>query len=67
MKKNIGTIDKVVRLALVALIITLYFTHLITGTAAVILGSLSAILALTSIISFCPLYIPLGITTVKKR
>lgn len=65
MKKNIGTIDKVVRLTIIALIITLYFTHLITGSAAVILGSLSAILALTSIISFCPLYLPFGITTKK--
>jgi hypothetical protein len=67
MKKNIGAIDKVVRIAIVVLIATLYFTHQITGTSAVILGSLSAILALTSIISFCPLYIPLGITTAKKK
>lgn len=65
MKKNIGTIDKVVRLAIVALIFTLYFAHQITGTAAVVLGSLSVILILTSLISFCPLYLPFGIKTTK--
>jgi hypothetical protein len=66
MKKNMGTIDKIIRLLLVAGIATLYFTHLITGIAAIILGALAVVFLLTSLVSFCPLYLPFGISTRKK-
>lgn len=67
MKKNMGTIDKVIRILLALVIVVLFFTNVITGTLAIILLILSAIFALTSIISFCPLYLPLGIHTNKKE
>jgi hypothetical protein len=67
MKKNVGAIDKVVRIFLVILIAALYFTHIINGLAAIILGVLAVILLLTSLISFCPIYWPLGISTAKKQ
>lgn len=67
MKKNVGSIDKVIRILMALLVITLYFTQVISGTVAVILLILSAILILTSVISFCPIYWPFGISTDKKR
>jgi Protein of unknown function (DUF2892). len=66
MKKNVGAIDKAVRVFLVALIAVLYFAHVISGVAAIILGVLALILLLTSIISLCPLYLLFGISTAKK-
>jgi hypothetical protein len=66
MKMNIGTIDKIVRLIVVALIATLYVTHQITGVATIILGPFAVVFLLTSIVSFCPFYLPFGISTSRK-
>lgn len=68
MKKNMGKTDKTVRIILAALIAILYFTNVISGTLGLILLVLAAVFVLTSLISFCPLYAPLGINTcsVKK-
>jgi hypothetical protein len=44
----------------------LYLTKQITGLAAIILGIFAIIFLLTSAIGFCPLYVPLKISTRKK-
>ena len=62
-----GTIDKTIRILIAAAIIILYFTHQISGTMAIIGLVLSGIFILTSFISFCPLYLPFGISTRKKE
>ncbi len=67
MKANMGTIDRIVRVLIAGVIIALYFAHVISGTAAIILLALSAIFILTSLISFCPLYLPFKISTKKKE
>lgn len=67
MKKNMGTIDKVVRILIALVIIGLYFANVISGTLAILLLVLSGIFILTSFISFCPLYFPFGISTNKKK
>lgn len=67
MKKNMGSFDKAIRLVVAAVIAILYFTNVIQGTLAVVLGVLAIVFALTSFISFCPLYVPLGINTCKKK
>jgi hypothetical protein len=66
MKKNMGTIDKVIRILVAVTIAILFFTGVITGTVGIILLVLAAVFVLTSLISFCPLYLPLGINTCKK-
>jgi hypothetical protein len=66
MKKNIGTIDKAVRILIAAVVVLLYFTNVISGTLAIILIALSAVLVITSLIGFCPLYLVLGLATKKK-
>lgn len=67
MKKNMGTTDKVIRLLLVLVILGLYFGQVVTGTLGLVLLVLAVVFALTSLISFCPLYLPFGINTCKKK
>ena len=66
MKKNMGTIDKVLRILIALVVIGLYFANVISGIVAIILLIFSAIFIVTSLISFCPLYLPFGINTGKK-
>ncbi len=66
MKKNMGTIDRVVRILVAIVIAVLYFTNQITGTTAIVLLILTGIFIVTSFISFCPLYYPFGISTKGK-
>ena len=67
MKKNMGTIDKVIRILIAAVVAALYFTNVISGTLGIVLLAFAAVFVLTSLISFCPLYLPLGINTGKKQ
>lgn len=63
MKKNMGTTDRIVRLLIAAIIATLYFTNVITGTLGIVLLVFAGVFVLTSFISFCPLYAPFGFRT----
>ena len=67
MKTNVGIIDRAVRILAAFIIIVLYFTHVITGTLAIILLILAGIFILTGLIRFCPLYLPFGINTWNKK
>ena len=67
MKKNVGTIDKVIRILIAVVIAVLFFMHVIAGILGVILLALAAIFVLTSLISFCPIYWPFGISSAKKK
>jgi len=67
MKKNMGTIDKVIRILVAVVVVVLYFTHVISGVLAIILLVLSAIFVVTSLLGFCPLYLPFGLSTRKKE
>ncbi|TAL33628.1 MAG: DUF2892 domain-containing protein [Spirochaetes bacterium] len=67
MKKNMGTIDRIIRTAVAILIAVLYFTGQITGTAAIILGVIAVLFLVTSLLSRCPGYLPFGISTRKAE
>lgn len=67
MKKNMGNIDKTLRLILAALIGILYFTNTISGTLGIVLLIAAIILVLTSFIGVCPLYSVLNIKTLNKK
>ena len=67
MKKNMGSADKIIRIVVAALIALLYFTNVINGTLAIVLGVFALIFVITSFVSFCPLYLPFGISTIKKK
>jgi hypothetical protein len=67
MKKNMGTIDRILRVSVAVVIAILYFTNVISGTVAIVLLALAAIFILTSLISFCPLYLPFGLSSLRKK
>lgn len=60
-----GTTDQIIRILVALVIAGLYFTNQITGTAAIILLILAVVFILTSFMSFCPLYLPFGLSTRK--
>lgn len=62
-----GLADKTIRILIAAVVAILYFTNVLTGTLAIVLLILSGIFILTSLISFCPLYLPFGINTHGKK
>lgn len=67
MKKNMGSVDKVVRILVAIVIVVLYFAQVISGTIAILLLILAGIFVVTSFVSFCPLYKPFGISTRKSN
>lgn len=67
MKKNMGNTDRGIRLVLAVIIAISYGIGMISGTTATILLLLAIVFTLTSFISFCPLYLPFGISTRKNK
>ena len=60
-----GSTDRIIRVVLAVVVAILYFTNLISGTAAIILGILAIVFLLTSAVGFCPLYAPFKFYTKK--
>ncbi|HLP50576.1 MAG TPA: DUF2892 domain-containing protein [Chitinophagales bacterium] len=67
MQSNMGTFDRIMRLIAAAIVIVLYFMNVISGGVAIALLVFAGIFILTSVISFCPLYLPFGISTKAKK
>lgn len=67
MPKNMGLIDRIVRVLLAVAVGVLYLTHQISGLAAIILGIVALVFVITAILGFCPLYLPFGISTKGKK
>lgn len=67
MKKNMGSIDRIIRIIIVLGIVALYYFKVIDGTLGYILLAFAAISLLTSLVSFCPLYVPFGVNTCKTK
>jgi hypothetical protein len=66
MKKNMGSADRIIRVMIAAIMVALYFTGTISGMWGLVLIALSVIFVLTSLVSFCPLYLPFGLSTLRK-
>ncbi|NDP19768.1 MAG: DUF2892 domain-containing protein [Paludibacter sp.] len=67
MKKNLSSTDKLIRLLIAIIIIALFYSEVLTGTIGIIALVLALVLAITSLVSFCPIYALLGISTCKKE
>ncbi len=67
MTVNMGTLDRTIRIVLAVLFALLIVTGAVQGVAATILGILAVVFVLTSIIRFCPMYVPFHINTDKKK
>jgi hypothetical protein len=67
MKKNMGKLDRGLRVVVALILGFLVFTGKLEGLMYNIALALGAIFLLTSAISFCPLYVPLGMNTCEKK
>ncbi|MDT8346204.1 MAG: DUF2892 domain-containing protein [Flavobacteriaceae bacterium] len=63
MKSNMGKADKLLRLLLSIVLLTLYLTNVISGTWAIVALVVAVIFSVTSFINFCPLYALIGLKT----
>ena len=66
MKKNLHSVDRILRLLLAVIIAVLLFTNIISGTFGNILRVVAVVLALTALIDFCPIYYAFRSLTRKK-
>lgn len=63
MSKNMGKADRWIRIILAVAVVVLYLTGQIAGMPAIVLGIIAAAFMLTSAIGWCPMYVPLGLST----
>lgn len=62
-----GSADKLIRLLIAAVIAYLYYNETISGTLGLVLLVFAVVFVLTSLVSFCPLYVPFGISTCSNE
>jgi len=67
MKKNMGSADKIIRIILAIVFAVLFFTGTVSGILGYVLLALGGVFLLTSLVNFCPLYLPFRINTCKKK
>lgn len=63
MKRNLNTLDRIVRVVLFATTVALFLAGILTGPTATVLLTASTVLLLTSLVRFCPLYAIFGLKT----
>jgi len=66
MKRNLSNIDRIARVILAAVFAYLYFGGIVTGTLGIVLVVLGVVFLLTSVVSFCPIYAALKLSTFKS-
>lgn len=67
MKKNMGSVDRIIRVIVAVVMAALYFTGTVTGTLGIVLLVLAVVFVLTSLMSFCPLYAIVGLSTCPMK
>ncbi len=67
MKKNMGTLDRIIRTLVAVILGVLVYTGAISGLVATIAAGVAIIFVLTSLVSFCPLYKPLGLSSCARK
>jgi hypothetical protein len=67
MKQNMGSTDRLIRTVVALVIGALYFTDVISGTSAIVLGILAVIFLFTASVASCPLYVPFKFSTMKTQ
>lgn len=66
MPKNMGGVDRIVRLAVALALVLMAATGFLRGGWLVVGIVVAAVFAVTSLLGFCPLYVPLRISTRRK-
>jgi len=65
MKRNMGTIDRAARFVIGIVMMAVGFS-VMSGAGAIVLGVIGAVFFATSVIGWCPLYVPFRFSTQKK-
>lgn len=63
MRKNMGPLDRGLRLLLAVAVLVLYLAGVLSGPVAIGLGVLAVVFFLTSLVGTCPAYLPFGFST----
>lgn len=67
MRKNMGNVDRIVRIIIAVVLVALYFTNIVTGILGIVLLVVAGVFLLTSLVKTCPLYLPFGLSTCPKK
>lgn len=67
MPKNMGTVDRIIRIVLAIIVVVLFTAGQLSGVVAIILGILAVVFVATSVVGTCPLYLPFKIDTRGKK
>lgn len=67
MKSNMGTADRAIRILVAICIAALYFMGKLSGTLALVLEIVAVAFIVTSLVGWCPLYMPFGISTRRSE
>lgn len=65
MERNMGTVDRVLRLIAAVVLATLVLTGAVSGAVGIVLGIVAVLFIVTSASGMCVLYRLLGIRTCK--
>ena len=66
MNRNMGKLDRLIRILVAALIGWLLFNGTISGWLGIVLAVVAIAFLVTSLVSWCPAYLPFGISTHKE-
>ena len=67
MKKNMGNLDRIVRIVFALSMAIFYFSNIITGVLGIVLLIVAGVFVITSLVSFCPLYTLIGFNSCKSK
>ena len=59
--------DRTLRLVAALVFVVLVIAGVVEGTQAIVLVVLAAVFVLTTLLGFCPLYVPMGVSTKPKE
>ena len=66
MKRNVGTIDKIVRVS-IAVVLGILCSTVVDGILAYLFGAIAGVFALTSLVGYCPLYSLFGVNSCNSK
>lgn len=67
MRKNVGKMDRIVRLAIAVVLVILAYAKIIPQNLTIAVYVISLIIAITGFVRFCPLYKVLHKSTVREE
>lgn len=67
MSRNMGTLDRALRIVVALVLAFLAWNGIAAGTLGMVAYVVAVVLLATSLIGWCPAYLPFGINTCRTR